>query len=119
MTAESSVLTPPRAPASAPANGTLLAALGVAAFSFSFPGTVWALDGFGPWSATGVRGVLAAAIAVAALLWTRAPLPARTDRIALAVVAGGCGSERSSSGTRAWAGSVCPGRAGSSRPNRC
>ncbi|MFJ3836844.1 DMT family transporter [Streptomyces sp. NPDC090054] len=89
MTAESSVLTPPRAPA--PANGTLLAALGVAAFSFSFPGTVWALDGFGPWSATGVRGVLAAAIAVAALLWTRAPLPARTDRIALAVVAGGCG----------------------------
>ncbi|WP_435865892.1 DMT family transporter [Streptomyces wedmorensis] len=59
-------------------------------FSFSFPGTVWALDGFGPWSATGVRGVLAAAIALVALLVTRAPLPARADRPALLVVAGGC-----------------------------
>lgn len=59
-------------------------------FSFSFPGTVWALDGFGPWSATGVRGVLAALIALAALLATRAPLPARADWPALAVVAGGC-----------------------------
>ncbi|MFE0650033.1 DMT family transporter [Streptomyces sp. NPDC059534] len=59
-------------------------------FSFSFPGTVWALDGFGPWSATGVRGVLAAAIALVALLVTRAPLPARADWPALAIVAGGC-----------------------------
>ncbi|WP_372499176.1 DMT family transporter [Streptomyces somaliensis] len=59
-------------------------------FSFSFPGTVWALDGFGPWSAAGVRGLLAAALASAALLVTRAPLPARADRPALAVVAGGC-----------------------------
>ncbi|OKJ90951.1 hypothetical protein AMK31_03785 [Streptomyces sp. TSRI0107] len=59
-------------------------------FSFSFPGTVWALDGFGPWSAIGVRGVLAAVIALIALLVTRAPLPARADWPALAVVAGGC-----------------------------
>ncbi|GAA2454744.1 DMT family transporter [Streptomyces macrosporus] len=51
---------------------------------------MWALDGFGPWSATGVRGVLAAAIALAALLATRAPLPARADWPALAIVAGGC-----------------------------
>lgn len=72
------------------ASGTVLAALGVLSFSFSFPGTVWALDGFGPWSATGVRGVLAAALALAALLVTRAPLPARADWPALAVVAGGC-----------------------------
>ncbi|NKY16168.1 DMT family transporter [Streptomyces somaliensis DSM 40738] len=72
------------------ASGTALAALGVVSFSFSFPGTVWALDGFGPWSATGVRGVLAAALAFAALLVTRAPLPARGDWPALAVVAGGC-----------------------------
>ncbi len=71
-------------------DGTLFAALGVLSFSFSFPGTVWALEGFGPWSATGVRGVLAAALALAALLLTRAPLPARSDRAALAVVAGGC-----------------------------
>ncbi|MFD3808176.1 DMT family transporter [Streptomyces sp. NPDC058611] len=72
-------------------NGTLLAALGVAAFSLSFPGTVWALDGFGPWSAAGIRGVIAAAMALVALLWTRASLPARSDRVALAVVALGCG----------------------------
>lgn len=72
-------------------NGTLLAALGVVCFSFSFPATVWALDGFGPWSATGVRGVLAAVIALSALVSTRAPLPARADRPALAVVAAGCG----------------------------
>ncbi|MEU9237346.1 DMT family transporter [Streptomyces subrutilus] len=72
-------------------NGTLLAALGVAAFSLSFPGTVWALEGFGPWSTAGIRGVIAAAIALVALLWTRAPLPARSDGVALAVVALGCG----------------------------
>jgi drug/metabolite transporter (DMT)-like permease len=72
------------------ANGTLLAALGVLAFSFSFPATAWALDGFGPWSSAGVRGVVAALIALAALLATRAPLPDRADWPALAVVAGGC-----------------------------
>nr|BAD60787.1 putative transmembrane protein [Streptomyces lavendulae subsp. lavendulae] len=72
-------------------NGTFLASLGVATFSFSFPGTVWALDGFGPWSAAGVRGVLAALIAAAALLWTRAPAPGRADWPALLVVAAGCG----------------------------
>ncbi|THA48937.1 DMT family transporter [Streptomyces sp. A1136] len=83
---------PAPAPATTPAvsSGTVFAALGVLSFSFSFPGTVWALDGFGPWSAIGVRGVLAAVIAVTALLITRAPLPARRDWPALAVVAGGC-----------------------------
>ncbi|WP_110945935.1 DMT family transporter [Streptomyces avicenniae] len=86
--APSSARTSPRP--SAMRDGTLFAALGVLSFSFSFPGTVWALEGFGPWSATGVRGVLAAALALAALLLTRAPLPARSDRAALAVVAGGC-----------------------------
>lgn len=80
----------PAPAASAVPRGTLYAALGVLSFSFSFPGTVWALDGFGPWSAIGVRGVLAALIAGTALLLTRAPLPARGDRPALAVVAGGC-----------------------------
>ncbi|MGC4856681.1 DMT family transporter [Micromonospora sp. DT4] len=71
-------------------SGTVLAALGVLSFSFSFPATQWALDGFGPWSATGVRGVLAAAIAVIALIATGAPLPARGDWRTLAVVAAGC-----------------------------
>jgi len=71
-------------------SGTAFAALGVLGFSFSFPGTEWALQGFGPWSAAGVRGILAAAIALSALLATRAPRPARADWPALAVVAGGC-----------------------------
>ncbi|MFJ4775546.1 DMT family transporter [Streptomyces sp. NPDC088762] len=88
MTAQQGSLAPLTAPAVS--SGTLYAALGVVSFSFSFPGTVWALDGFGPWSAIGVRGVLAAVIAVVALLITRAPLPARGDWPALAVVAGGC-----------------------------
>ena len=88
MTTDSSAIAPERV--SPLANGTLLAALGVLAFSFSFPATAWALDGFGPWSSAGVRGVVAALIALGALLATRAPLPARSDRLALAVVAGGC-----------------------------
>jgi drug/metabolite transporter (DMT)-like permease len=71
-------------------NGTLLAALGVLSFSFSFPATEWALDGFGPWTATGIRGALAAVIAFAALLLARAPRPQRADLPALLVVAGGC-----------------------------
>lgn len=71
-------------------NGPLLAALGVTAFSFSFPGTVWALESFGPWTATGLRGVLAAVIAGAALLWARAAIPARRDWGGIAVVAVGC-----------------------------
>ncbi|MGS2620095.1 DMT family transporter [Micromonospora sp. LZ34] len=71
-------------------SGIVFAALGVLSFSFSFPATHWTLDGFGPWSATGVRGVLAAVIALVALIATRAPLPARSDWRALAVVAAGC-----------------------------
>lgn len=56
-------------------SGTALAALGVVAFSFSFPATVWALDGFGPWTATGVRGLLAGLLAAACLLGARVPVP--------------------------------------------
>ena len=59
-------------------------------FSLSFPATVWAMDGLGPWTATGVRGVLAALVAGACLLAVRAPLPARAHWPALAVVAIGC-----------------------------
>ncbi|MFK5584368.1 DMT family transporter [Serinicoccus sp. LYQ131] len=71
-------------------SGILLAGMGVLAFSFSFPGTVWALDGFGPWSAIGVRGVIAAILAAAGLLLMRGPVPARQDWAALGVVALGC-----------------------------
>ena len=83
-------ITPLSSPKSASSNGTLLAALGVLSFSFSFPATEWALEGLGPWSVTGVRGALAAVLALAALLLTRAPRPRRADRMALAVVAAGC-----------------------------
>lgn len=71
-------------------SGTLLAALGVVSFSFSFPATVWALDGFGPWTATGVRGLLAALLAAACLYGARVPVPGRQHWPGLLTVAGGC-----------------------------
>ncbi len=70
--------------------GTLLATLGVVAFSFSFPATVWALDGFGPWSAAGVRGTLAAVLAAAGMSVFSGPAPQRHDWPGLLVVAAGC-----------------------------
>lgn len=60
------------------------------AFSFTFPATVWALDGFGPWTATGLRGLLAGLIAVTWLSVTRVPVPGRQHWPALLTVAGGC-----------------------------
>lgn len=71
-------------------HGTALSALGVLSFSFSFPATVWALDGFGPWTATGLRGVLAALVAGACLVVCRVPIPERRHWPGLLVVAGGC-----------------------------
>ncbi|MGW0607337.1 DMT family transporter [Streptomyces sp. NPDC002644] len=59
-------------------------------FSLSFPATVWALDGFGPWTATGVRGLLAGLLAALCLRLARVPVPAREHRAALLTVAGGC-----------------------------
>ncbi|MFS0698201.1 DMT family transporter [Streptomyces nitrosporeus] len=72
-----------------PRGGVVLAALGVVAFSLTFPSTVWGLESFGPWSLVAVRSVLAALIAGCALLAGRVPLPAREHRAGLAVVAGG------------------------------
>ncbi|MCX5338059.1 MULTISPECIES: DMT family transporter [unclassified Streptomyces] len=69
--------------------GTLVAALGVVAFSLTFPATAWGLEGFGPWSLVGVRSVLAAVIAGSCLLALRVPVPARRHWAGLAVVAGG------------------------------
>jgi drug/metabolite transporter (DMT)-like permease len=77
-------------PSSIALGGTALAAVAVFSFSFSFPATVWALDGFGPWTTTGLRGVLAALFAGGCLLVGRVPVPARADRVGLAVVALGC-----------------------------
>lgn len=69
--------------------GTLLAALGVVAFSLTFPSTVWGLESFGPWSLVAVRSVLAALIAGGFLLALRVPLPERRHWAGLVVVAGG------------------------------
>ncbi|WP_369779137.1 DMT family transporter [Streptomyces sp. R33] len=69
--------------------GTALAALGVVAFSLTFPATAWGLESFGPWSFVAVRSVLAAVIAGGFLLAGRVPLPAREHWAGLAVVAAG------------------------------
>ena len=74
----------------AESGGLLLAGLGVLLFSFSFPATAWALTGFGPWSVTGLRGLLAGLLALGCLLGARARVPERRHWRGLAVVAGGC-----------------------------
>lgn len=70
-------------------SGTLLAALGVVAFSLTFPGTAWALEGLGPWSVTTCRMVLAALVAGGALVARRAAPPQRRHWPGLLVVAAG------------------------------
>ncbi|GAA1517818.1 DMT family transporter [Kribbella lupini] len=60
------------------------------AFSLSFPATVWALDGFGPWTATGVRALLAGVLAAGCLYAARVPPPDRRHWAGLLTVAGGC-----------------------------
>ena len=70
--------------------GGLLAAAGVVCFSFSFPAPAWSLQGFGPWAVTGLRGVLAAALAGGCLAIGRVPLPRRADWPGLLVAAAGC-----------------------------
>ncbi|WP_320781135.1 DMT family transporter [Streptomyces sp. CRN 30] len=69
--------------------GTLQAALGVLAFSLTFPATAWGLEGFGPWSLVAVRSVLAAVIAGGCLLLLKVPLPDRRHWAGLAVVGAG------------------------------
>ncbi|MFJ3719469.1 DMT family transporter [Streptomyces sp. NPDC090057] len=69
--------------------GTAQAALGVLAFSLTFPATAWGLEGFGPWSLVAVRSVLAAVVAGGCLLALRVPLPERRHLAGLAVVAAG------------------------------
>ncbi|WP_394435440.1 DMT family transporter [Streptomyces sp. SGAir0957] len=77
------------APPRPAASGTALAALGVLAFSLTFPATAWGLEGFGPWSLVAVRSVLAALIAGCGLLVLRVPVPARRHWPGLAVVGAG------------------------------
>jgi len=73
----------------APGGGLLLAALGVTCFSLTFPATVWSLEGFGPWSATSLRLLLAALFASVVLAVLRVPVPARRHWPWLAVSASG------------------------------
>ncbi|MBN0045459.1 DMT family transporter [Streptomyces actuosus] len=69
--------------------GLAQAALGVTAFSLTFPATAWALEGFGPWALVALRSALAALVAGGCLLALRVPVPARAHRPGLAVVAAG------------------------------
>ncbi|UFQ14608.1 MULTISPECIES: DMT family transporter [Streptomyces] len=69
--------------------GTVLAALGVTAFSLTFPATAWGLEGIGPWSLVTLRGALSALIAGGCLLALRVPVPHRRHWAGLAVVGAG------------------------------
>ncbi|MFJ8587016.1 DMT family transporter [Streptomyces sp. NPDC093595] len=94
MTAQDSATRPAPIAVTAPPvqgarGGTLLALLGVVAFSLTFPSTVWGLESFGPWSLVALRSTLAALIAGAFLLALRVPVPDRRHWGGLAVVAGG------------------------------
>ncbi|MEV8535889.1 DMT family transporter [Streptomyces sp. NPDC051211] len=88
-TATATGTTPTGSTAGPARTGILMAALGVIAFSLTFPSTVWGLESFGPWSLVSLRSTLAALIAGGFLLALRVPLPAREHRAGLAVVAGG------------------------------
>jgi len=67
------------------------AALGVLAFSFTFPATALAERGFDPYLVGAGRSVIAAVIAAACLRAVRAPLPRREHWPGLIAVAVGCG----------------------------
>ncbi|MFC5199627.1 MULTISPECIES: DMT family transporter [Streptomyces] len=86
---EIAVATPEVDTRAARRSGTLQAALGVTAFSLTFPATAWGLEGFGPWSLVAVRSALAAVVAGGCLLALRVAVPAREYRAGLAVVAAG------------------------------
>ncbi|MGA5323002.1 DMT family transporter [Streptomyces seoulensis] len=75
-----------RAPREPRLVGTGQAALGVVAFSLTFPATAWGLESFGPWSLVAVRGVLAALVAGACLLLLRVPPPEARHLPGLAMV---------------------------------
>lgn len=69
--------------------GAVLAFLGVLGFSFTFPATVLALDGFDPFLITFGRAAIAAVLAAAALLAVRAARPHRRQLPSLLAVGGG------------------------------
>jgi drug/metabolite transporter (DMT)-like permease len=89
--------TRPKRPTIAPTTGSAAwsglgwAALGVLAFSFTFPATVLAERGFDPLLVGAGRSVISAVIAAACLRVLRAPLPSRDRWPGLIAVALGCG----------------------------
>ncbi|MFC8417460.1 DMT family transporter [Streptomyces coelicoflavus] len=96
MRAQSSAIAPSRIAVGAAGTdpggrsfGTVQAALGVVAFSLTFPATAWGLEGFGPWSLIAVRSILAGAVAGACLLALRVAPPERRHWLGLAVVGAG------------------------------
>jgi drug/metabolite transporter (DMT)-like permease len=71
------------------AAGFVLGCLGILGFSFSFPATKLALDGFDPWLVAFGRAAIAGVLAIAYLAAVGAPVPSRQQRRRLAIVAGG------------------------------
>jgi drug/metabolite transporter (DMT)-like permease len=71
--------------------GLSWAAVGVVAFSMTFPATVFALRGFDPIVVGAGRSVGAAVLAATGLVLTRAKLPSREQFKGLLIVALGCG----------------------------
>jgi drug/metabolite transporter (DMT)-like permease len=71
------------------AAGLVLGCLGILAFSFSFPATKLALDGFDPWLVAFGRAAIAGLLATAYLAAVRAPAPTAAQWRRLAIVAGG------------------------------
>lgn len=69
--------------------GIALGAVGVLVFSFTFPATKLALDGFSPWFIAFGRAALAAVFAGGTLAALRVPRPSRRQAARLAVTAGG------------------------------
>jgi drug/metabolite transporter (DMT)-like permease len=67
----------------------VLASLGVTCFSLTLPATAWALEGFGPWSATTLRITVAGVLAGLVLAVLRVRPPARRHWPWLAVSASG------------------------------
>jgi drug/metabolite transporter (DMT)-like permease len=85
-------ITPAAEPGAAPrraATGLLLGCLGILAFSFSFPATKLALDGFDPWLVAFGRAAIAGLLATAYLAAVGAPAPTAVQWRRLAIVAGG------------------------------
>ena len=69
--------------------GLLLGCLGILAFSFSFPATKLALEGFDPWVVAFGRAAVAGLLAAAYLAAVGAPRPTRAQARRLAIVAAG------------------------------